>query len=101
MNRFYAFHMKNNLLSPTVWLTRTMQTEFTLPGVKTEKAMCRKGLLFIRGQSDHISIKCDNSPHVFDKEYDTSYIHAIAPNGATQVNTLVVLLQIGVRKSYL
>ena len=38
MNRFYAFHMKNNLLSPTVWLARTVQTEFTLPGIKTEKS---------------------------------------------------------------
>ena len=94
MNGFYAFDVKDNLLSSTVWLTCTVQTEFTLSGVKPEKTMCRKRLFLVRGQPDNIPIECDNSPHVFDKEYDTSYIHAIAPNHVMQVATLVPLLQI-------
>ena len=48
MNSFYAFNMEDYLLSPTVWLTRTVQAEFTLSGVKAEEAVRRKRLLFVR-----------------------------------------------------
>jgi hypothetical protein len=43
----------------------------------------RKRLLFVGVQSDNILIECGNSPHIFDKEYDTSYIHATVPNRMT------------------
>ena len=84
MNSFYAFNMKDNLLSAAIWLTCTVQAEFTLPGVKAKEAVRRKRLLFVGVQSDNIPIKCGNSPHVFDKEYDASYIHATAHNRMTR-----------------
>ena len=83
MNGFYAFNMKDNLLSSAIWLARTVQTEFALPGVKAKEAVRRKRLLFVGVQSDNILIKCGDSPHIFDKEYDASYIHATAHNGVT------------------
>ena len=56
MNSFYAFNMKDNLLSSAIWLTCTVQTEFALPGVKAKEAVRRKRLLFVRVQSDNIPI---------------------------------------------
>ena len=84
MNSFYAFDVKANLLSATVRLTRTVQTEFTLSGVKAEKAVLRKRLLFVGLQADHVPIKCSNRVHIFDEQYDTSYIHLTAPNPMTR-----------------
>ena len=83
MNSFYAFNMKDNLLSAAIWLARTVQTEFALPGVKAKEAVRRKRLLFVRVQSDNIPIKCSDSPHIFDKKYDAPHIHATAHNGVT------------------
>ena len=83
MNGFYTFDGKANLLSSAVWLARTVQAEFTLTGVKAEEAVRRKRLFFVGLQSDNVSIKCSNTFHVFDKEYDVSYIHEIAPNDVT------------------
>ena len=85
MNGFYTFDGKANLLSSAVWLARTVQAEFTLPGVKAEEAVRRKRLFFVGLQSDNIPVKCGNTFHVFDKEYDISYIHEIAPNDVTLV----------------
>ena len=85
MNGFYTFDGKANFLSSAVWLARTVQAEFTLPGVKAEEAVRRKRLFFVRLQSDNVSIKCGNAFHVFDKEYDVSYFHEIAPNDVTLV----------------
>ena len=82
MNSFYAFDVKDNLLSATIWLTRAMQAEFALPGVKTEEAVCRKRLLFVREKSNNIPIECGNSSHIFDKEYDATYVHTVFPNPA-------------------
>ena len=56
MNSFYAFNMKDNLLSSAIWLARTVQTEFALPGVKAKEAVRRKRLLFVRVQSDNIPL---------------------------------------------
>ena len=56
MNSFYAFNMKDNLLSSTVWLARTVQTKFALPGVKAKEAVRRKRLLFVGVQSDNSPI---------------------------------------------
>ena len=79
MNGFYTFDGKANLLSSAVWLARTVQAEFTLPGVKAEEAVRRERLFFVGLQSDNVSVKCGNTFHVFDKEYDVSYFHEIAP----------------------
>ena len=56
MNSLYAFNMKDNLLSSAVWLARTVQTEFALPGVKAKEAVRRKRLPFVGVQSDNIPI---------------------------------------------
>ena len=89
MNRFYAFDVKDYLLPPAVWFTCTVQAEFTLPGVKAEKSVRRSWLIFVRVQSNNIPVKCSNNPHILNKEYDTSYIHAITPHGVPLVGTLV------------
>ena len=60
MNSFYAFNMKDNLLSSAIWLARTVQTELALPGVKAKETVRRKRLLFVRVQSDNIPIKCSD-----------------------------------------
>ena len=56
MNSFYAFNMKDNLLSAAIWLTCTVQAEFTLPGVKAKETVRRKRLLFVGVQSDNIPL---------------------------------------------
>ena len=84
MNGFYTFNVKDNLLSAAVWFACAVQTEFALPCVKAKKAVRRKRLLFVGVQSDNIPIECGNSPHIFDKEYDASYIHATVPNRMTR-----------------
>ena len=60
MNSFYAFNMKDNLLSSAIWLARIVQTELALPGVKAKETVRRKRLLFVRVQSDNIPIKCSD-----------------------------------------
>lgn len=49
MDSFYAFDMKDNFLSPAIWLTRAVQTELALPGFKTVEVVRRKWMLFVRG----------------------------------------------------
>ena len=49
MSSFHTFDVEDYLLSSAVWLTCTMQTQLTLPGVKTVEAVRRKRLLFVRG----------------------------------------------------
>ena len=78
------FQRERQLLSAAIWLTCTVQTELALPGVKAKEAVRRKRLLFVGVQSDNIPIKCGNSPHIFDKKYDASYIHATAHNRMTR-----------------
>ena len=89
MNGFHTLDVEDDLLSSAVGLTCAVQAKFTLPGVKTEEAVCRKGLFFVRAQSENISVKCSNSPHIFDEEYNTSYIHATASNPVPQIASLV------------
>ena len=84
MNSFYTFDMEDHLLSSAVWFTCAVQAEFALSSVKAKKAVRRKWLLFVRVQSNNISVKRGDNPHVFDKEYNASYIHATAPNRATR-----------------
>ena len=81
MQSLYAFDVKANFLSSTVWCTCAVQTEFTLPRVKAKKTMGWKRVLFDRLQSDNVPIKCGNSQHIIDKEYNTSYLHTVAPDG--------------------
>ena len=91
MNGFYAFDVKANLLSASVRLTRTVQAEFALSGVKTEEAVRRKRLLCVGLQSDNLPVKCGNRSHVFDKEDNTSYIYATTPNRMTQFDRVLVI----------
>ncbi len=79
MYHAHALDMKDNLLSSAVRLPRFVKAEFTLPGVEAEKTVSRKRLFFIGLQSEDIPIIRDSAPHVFDKEYDASKIHAVSP----------------------
>ena len=91
MNGFYALDVEADLLSSVVGLTCTVQAKFTLPGVKAKKAVRRKGLLFVGLQSENIPIKCGHSPHVFNKEYNNSYIQATALNCITRFERFPLL----------
>ena len=70
-----ALDMKDDLLSSAVRLPRLVETEFTLSGVKAEKAVSRIRLLFIRMQAYSIPVIRNSTLHVLDKEYDAPEIH--------------------------
>jgi hypothetical protein len=77
MNGTNAFNMKDNFLPSLVRFARAMEAQLASPCVKAKKTVFRERLIFVRKQSDNISVKRDYRFHIFDKKYNAAQLHLV------------------------